>query len=142
MSEHPVAKILPSMTPLTEPFWSGCQRGELLMQHCDDCGNLQYYPRSICSNCNSLSLGWRAVSGEGSVASYTIVRRAISPAYSAPYVVALIDLREGPRMMSAIVGEFEGRLRVGAAVTVRFEPWSDDVKMPVFVLDPITMTDS
>jgi uncharacterized OB-fold protein len=135
MSEHPAEKTLPRVTALTKPFWDGCVAGELRMQHCGDCNHYQYYPRSICSSCGGKALGWNPVSGKGVIASFTIVRRAISPAYAAPYMVALVDLAEGPRMMSIIVDEISDQIVVGAAVTVRFESWGDGLKMPVFILD-------
>ena len=134
MSEHLVEKILPRVTPLTKPFWDSCASGELRMQHCDDCDNYQYYPRSICSGCEGTTLSWRLVSGKGTIASFTVVRRAISAAYPAPYVVALIDLVEGPRMMSMIVDEIVENIAIAAAVTVRFDPWGSGLKMPVFTL--------
>jgi uncharacterized OB-fold protein len=137
MSEHPAEKILPRVTPLTQPFWDGCLAGELRMQHCAQCNDYQYYPRSICSRCGGKELGWDTVSGKGIIASFTIVRRAISGAYTAPYVVALVDLVEGPRMMSMIVDEITDQIAVGAAVTVRFDAWGDGLKMPVFGLDQI-----
>ena len=129
-----VDRILPSPTPLSEPYWQGCREGVLRLQHCDDCQLYQFYPRSLCSHCGGRRLSWRDVSGRGRIASYTIVRRGISPAYEAPYVVALIDLAEGPRMMSWVVGSEPGDVVIGAPVSAEFRAWSDDVSMPVFRL--------
>ena len=76
-------------------------------------------------------------SGAGRVASFTVVRRAVSEAYAAPYVVALVDLAEGPRLMTNIVECAPEAVRVGLDVTVRFEAWADDVTLPVFApVDP------
>ena len=77
---------------------------------------------------------WRAVSGAGRVASFSVVRRGMSPAYAAPYVVALIDLDEGPRMMSSIVGSSPESVAVGATVDVKFEDWGAEHVLPVFSL--------
>jgi uncharacterized OB-fold protein len=66
------------------------------------------------------------------VASFTIVRRAVSQAYDAPYVLALIDLAEGPRMMSQVIDVDIDTMTVGIEVSVAFEAWSDDIDMPVF----------
>ena len=88
----------------------------------------------MCTDCGSDKMEWKAASGAGRIASYTIVRRGISKAYDAPYVVALIDLEEGPRMMSNIVCERPDELEVGAAVAVRFEKWSEELMLPVFSL--------
>jgi uncharacterized OB-fold protein len=74
------------------------------------------------------------VRGEGTIASYTVVRRAVSEAFTAPYVIALIDLAEGPRMMSQIVDTEPEALAVGQTVSVEFEEWSDGIKLPVFKL--------
>ena len=74
------------------------------------------------------------MSGKGTIASYTVVRRAVSEAFTAPYVIALIDLVEGPRMMSQIVDTEPEALAVGQTVSVAFEAWSEDIKLPVFKL--------
>ncbi len=127
-------KIQPRPTALSEPYWQGCREGELRMQFCSACHRYQFYPRVMCSACGAPELEWRALSGRGRIASFTVVRRAVSAAYEAPYIVALIDVEEGPRLMSHVV-EVEAedpRLRVGAPVSVEFRDWSDEVAMPVF----------
>jgi len=100
MNTPEIAKILPPDTLLSRPFWEGCRQQELRLQHCADCHQFQFYPRIVCSHCDGSDLSWRKVTGKGRVASFTIVRRGISRAYEAPYIVALIDLDEGPRMRS------------------------------------------
>jgi hypothetical protein len=129
-----MARILPRPTALSQPYWDGCREGVLRLQRCAGCSRFQFYPRCICSHCHSTRLDWQAVSGRGVLASYTVVQRGISAAYPAPYVVALIDLAEGPRMMSSVIGAEPGQLRVGAAVEVSFVEWSPDIDMPVFRL--------
>jgi uncharacterized OB-fold protein len=130
-----VKRILPSPTPLSEPYWQGCRDGVLRLQHCSGCGRYQFYPRNLCSHCSGRELVWRDASGRGRVATFTVVRRGVSPAYEAPYIVALIDLAEGPRMMSWLVDTEPEDVVIGAPVTVDFEAWSDDVSMPVFRLE-------
>lgn len=132
MSEPELVKTLPPDTELSRPFWEGCRASELRLQHCNDCDRFQFYPRFICSHCNSDVLSWRAVSGQGRVASFTVVRRGISRAYEVPYVVALIDLDEGPRMMSSVVGCDPEAVTVGDIVNVQFESWGADHTLPVF----------
>lgn len=150
MSAPPVARLLPPETELAAPFWEGCRAGELRLQHCAACDRFQFYPRIVCTDCGGSRLAWRAVSGRGRIASFTVVRRGLSPAYPAPYVVALIDLEEGPRLMSNIVSPEMGpevgadagpdgdaepaRVVVGARVEVQFEPWGADWMLPVFRL--------
>ena len=77
-------------------------------------------------------MSWRKVTGKGRVASFTIVRRGISRAYEAPYIVALIDLDEGPRMMSSVVGTEPETVTIGDIVEVQFNQWGEDYLMPVF----------
>ena len=103
------------------------------MQRCEQCARFQFYPRIVCSHCGADSLAWQAVSGRGRVASFTVVRRGISPAYQAPYVVALVDLEEGVRLMSNVVGCDPEQVSVGDAVAVRFESWGAEHVLPVFV---------
>lgn len=106
------------------------------MQFCTACEAYQFYPRVACSACGGSSLDWRQVSGNGRIASFTVVRRGVSSAYETPYIVALIDLEEGPRLMSHVVDvePDDLRLRVGAMVLVKFQDWADEVAMPVFRL--------
>jgi uncharacterized protein len=125
-------KVLPQPSVLTEPYWEACRRGELTMQRCKDCQAYQFYPRTICSHCGGRDVAWSAVSGRGVIKSFTIVRRGISRAYEAPYVLALINLEEGPCMMSSLVDVDPETVVVGARVTVSFESWSTDIEMPVF----------
>ncbi len=129
-------KIQPPVTEIARPYWEGCREGELRLQRCTACERFQFYPRIVCSHCGADSFEWQAVSGRGTVASFTVVRRGISPAYVAPYVVALIDLEEGPRLMSTVVGCEPEAVQVGAAVTVQFEPWGAEHVLPVFTLNP------
>lgn len=132
-------KIMPRPSAVSEPFWQGAREGQLRLQQCDACGHYQFYPRLMCSHCGAQDLTWQRASGRGRVASFTIVRRGISLAYTAPYVVALIDLEEGVRMMSQIQidNPDDGRLMVGAEVRVLFADWADNVVVPVFeLIDP------
>lgn len=134
MTDVPLDKIQPRFTALSEPYWQGCREGELRMQQCAACQRFQFYPRTVCSTCSATDLTWRRLSGKGSIASFTVVRRAVSSAYEAPYIVALVDVEEGPRMMSHIIDiePEDDRLQVGAAVAVDFQDWSAEVVMPVF----------
>ncbi len=129
-------KIQPRPTAVSAPYFEGCRQGVLRLQQCAACGRQQFYPRIVCSHCGADDLQWHAASGAGRIASYTVVRRGVSAAYEAPYVVALIDLAEGPRMMSQIVhiDADDARLRIGASVCVEFQAWSEDIDLPVFKL--------
>ena len=130
-------KALPVPTPESAPYWQGCRESQLLLQRCGACGRHQFYPRAICTACSSASLSWAPASGRGRVKSYTVIRRAVSAAYEpdVPYVVALIELAEGPTLMSNIVDAPLEHVRIGAPVRVRFDAWSDDMRLPVFLLE-------
>ena len=127
-------RTLPPMTELTQTYWEACNAGELKIQQCANCGAHQFYPRTICSHCTSGELAWVTATGRGIIASFTVVRRAISKAYDAPYIVALIDLAEGVRMMSTVIDADPDQVSIGDAVTVDFESWSEDFSLPVFRL--------
>ncbi|MFK8048428.1 MAG: Zn-ribbon domain-containing OB-fold protein [Halioglobus sp.] len=129
-----MSKILPRETELSAPYWQACREGVLKIQHCGNCQQYQFYPRTICSHCESEDVSWSAVSGAGKIASYSIVRRGISASYEAPYVVALIELNEGVMMMSSIQTKEPESVTVGAAVQVVFEDWGENIKMPLFRL--------
>ena len=133
MSATPT-KNVPAPTPETAEYWQGCQRHELLIQRCADCAAHQFYPRILCAACSGRRLAWVQASGRGSVKTFTIVRRAVSQAYAAevPYVVALVDLEEGPTMMSNIVGCGVQEVSIGMPVEVVFEDWAEGVSIPKF----------
>ena len=131
-------RTAPSPGHLSDAFYAGCREGRLLLQHCVACNQWQFYPRIVCSHCGSRELAWGEAEGRGVIASFTVVRHPVSTAYTAPYVVALVDLAEGPRMMSHVVHCDPGDVAVGLAVTVDFEGWSDSLTMPVFKLDSVT----
>ncbi len=133
-----MTKILPRETQLSAPYWEGAREGKLLLQRCDDCARFQFYPRNHCSHCGGEALTWTPASGEGTVRSCTVVRRGISKAYEAPYVVALVALAEGVTMMSGIQTASPESVKIGAAVSVVFEPWGEDIQMPMFRLQEET----
>ena len=134
MSE--TTKIQPRPTAVSEPYWQGCRDKELVLQFCTICNKHQFYPRIVCSRCGTSEIEWQKASGQGTIASFTVVRRGVSESYTAPYVVALIDLAEGVRMMSQVLtsNPDDVRLRVGAKVAVAFVKWSTEIIVPVFTL--------
>jgi len=131
-----MAKPVPRPTPTEKAFYEGCRRSQLLLQQCDDCRHVIFYPRTHCDQCHSEQLSWHASSGHGVIASFTIVRRGVSADFEAPYVIALIDLDDGPRMMSQIIDCDPELIRVDQRVTVDFAPWSEEITLPVFKLHP------
>jgi uncharacterized OB-fold protein len=119
MSEY--IKPLPKPSPVSAPFWEAARRHELKLQYCVACKAFIYYPRDRCPDCFSEGMEWRPVSGRGKVYSYTVVRRASSRAFAdGPYVLAIVELEEGPRMTTNIVAPPE-QVRVEMPVTVCFD---------------------
>jgi uncharacterized OB-fold protein len=101
----PPAKPLPAPSPVSQPFWDGLREGKLCIQRCLACKKNVFYPRTICPQCLSDRLEWWTASGRGKLYSYTIVRRAMNPAFQAevPYVFAIVELEEGPRVTTNVV---------------------------------------
>ncbi len=116
-------KPVPPVTPETAPWWAGCARGELLLQRCAACGHKQHYPRQLCAACGHRELVWEAASGRGRIRSYTVIRRAVSAAFAedTPYVVALIELEEGPTLMTNLLHCDPEALAIGQPVRALFE---------------------
>lgn len=127
-------KHFPRPTPETEEYWAGCRQHVLRLQHCQDCGQRQFYPRIICSQCMSRKLEWISASGAAELVSYSICHRPVSKAYSddVPYVIALVKLEEGPTMMTNVVQCPHDQLAVGMDLTVTFQDWSEEISMPMF----------
>ena len=115
--------------PTTIEFWEAAKRKELVLQHCKDCDHYQFYPRPFCLDCESTNLEWKQVSGDGTVYSMTEVHVKISPEYEPPYVVALVELDEGPRMVGSIV---DGEARIGDRVKLLWRDREDAPPLPVW----------
>ncbi len=134
MSE-PKPRPAPRPDPESAAFWAATLDGQLVVQRCTSCGHHQLYARAHCLVCRS-SVEWVTASGQGTIYSYTVIRQNFSRAFRdlLPYVVALVDLAEGPRLMTNIVGCAPEEVHIGAAVQVRFEPVSDGAALPMFAL--------
>ncbi|HMN80885.1 MAG TPA: Zn-ribbon domain-containing OB-fold protein [Burkholderiaceae bacterium] len=105
------------------PYWEGAKEKRLMIRRCRACSVTHFLPRHLCPACWSEDLEWIQSSGRGIVHSFTVIRRAPMEAYrkQVPYVVALVDLEEGPRMMANILGADALETRIGDAVTVCYE---------------------
>jgi uncharacterized OB-fold protein len=119
------APPLPQPDALTHPFWEACRRRVLEVSCCGDCGHLFLPPGPRCPRCWSAELAPRSVSGKGRVYSFAVYRRSYHPALRAPYVVALVELDEGPRLISNLVGCAPEEVRIDMPVRVRFEEIGD-----------------
>ena len=128
------AKPLPIPTADSEPFWDGCKRGELLLQRCTSCQSYRHPPSPRCRNCLSPEQEWVRASGRGTVYSYVVVHQPLGPAWQAevPYIVAIVELAEGPHMLSNIVDVAIDRVSVGMPLAVCFQPATDEIVLAKF----------
>jgi uncharacterized OB-fold protein len=126
-------RILPRLTDLNRPFWTGGEDGELRFLRCSDCGYLNHPPTPICPRCHSKALAPHAVSGQATVHTFTVNHQPWMPGPELPYVVAVVDLPEqdGLRLTTNIVGCAPDEVHIGMPVEVTFEH-HDDVWIPLF----------
>jgi uncharacterized OB-fold protein len=128
------AKAVPVPTPNTKPFWEGTQAGELRMQRCTGCASHFLYPRPNCPSCGSTQTEWVKASGRATLYSYVINHMA-APGWEGevPYVIAVVKLAEGPRMMSNLVGVAPdpAALVLDMPLEVTFEP-RGNMMLPLF----------
>ncbi len=128
-----VPRPVPHPDARSQPFFDAAERGELLLQHCPDCGRWAWPVATRCPSCFGGHLAWRGASGLGTLYSYVVVHQLVDPglADEIPYNVALVDLDEGVRVVSNVVGLADEDLRIGQRLTVTFEP-SGDTVIPKF----------
>lgn len=112
---------LPHPSPLTQPFWDATKRGELVLQRCSTCHAYVWTPQDACRNCLTETLEWTPVSGRGNVYTFVVLHKAAHPAFQAPYTIAVIDLEEGPRILSDITEIDPSGVEIGMPVEVAFE---------------------
>ncbi len=107
----------------TRAYWEGAGRHELVLQRCGDCGVVQHRPRAICASCLSSALQHFVSSGRGQVYTFTVTHQNGVPPFrdAVPYVLAYVDLEEGPRLMTNIVGCDPGDVAIGMDVVVDFQ---------------------
>jgi uncharacterized OB-fold protein len=119
----------------TKPYWDAAREHRLVIQRCQACQQAIFYPRSLCPHCMSDQIAWIDASGTGTIYSFTVVHRAPAQfAEDAPYVVALIDLAEGVRLMSSVVDCAPSDVRIGARVEVTFDDVTPEITLPKFRL--------
>lgn len=122
----------PAISPDTEFFWEGARRGELLIQRCTACSTLRHPSRPMCGECSSLDWDTVRATGRGEVYSFTVHHHPPVPGFEIPYVVALIQLEEGTRIVSNVVGIAPDEVRIGMPVEVDFQTFTDDLTLPLF----------
>ena len=132
----------PPVGPDSGPFWEATRQGRLLLQWCNACERAIFYPRAFCPHCSAGAEGleWRPASGRGTVYAAGVEHRpdAVGATFSGgqPFCVALVELDEGVRVLSNVVGCPPGEVRCGMAVVVTWEPLSDGRQLPLFTPAP------
>lgn len=123
-----VGKLLPVPTRTSAPFWEGLRRHEVLIQRCADCGQWVFYPRSNCSCCLSGNLEWEPVSGNGTIYSFSIARVATLAEFAdqVPQLLIVVELDEGVRVNSVLVGAVPESISIGMPVRPVFVAGADD----------------
>lgn len=129
-------KPLPTLSDDNRPFWEAAQQEELRMQQCLDCHHVRYPINHVCPKCLSERAEWKRLSGRGTVFSYIVFHQVYHAGFArdVPYNVAMIQLEEGPRMISNVVGVPTDAVKVGDAVEVCFDKVTDEVTIPRFRL--------
>ncbi len=124
---------LPQPTPETKHFWEGTQAGEIRLQRCDDCAKVYFPPRPFCPGCASRKVSVFKASGKARLYSYVIHHRP-APGFTPPYAIAVVELEEGPRMMTNIVGcpQTPEALPLDMALEPAFEKMNDEITLPLF----------
>jgi uncharacterized OB-fold protein len=124
----------PIVTDDSRDFWDAARDGRLVAQRCSDCRQLRHPPRPMCPHCQWVGYEQVALAGTGSIYSYTILHHPQNPAFTYPVIAVLVDLDEGVRVLSNLVGVEPDAVRIGSRVRVTFEATTDDMAVPVFEL--------
>lgn len=129
----PPSRPIPKPTPETQHFWDGTRAGELRIQHCSDCDHTYFPPRPFCPECSSRSVEVVVASGRATLYSYVIHHREV-PGFTPPYAIAVVELAEGPRMMTNIVDceQTPEALQLDMELEVTFEAVSEEISLPQF----------
>ncbi len=132
-----IDRPLPSpITPEARPFWDGLRAQKLLLPKCRACGHVFFYPRAVCPRCQARDIGWTQASGKGTLHAFEIAYQAFNKAWKIqpPYVLAMVELAEGPRMMTNLVNvEPDPRaIRCDMPVRVVFSKLTDEITLPLF----------
>ncbi len=130
MSEY--AKPLPVLDDLSRVYWKAAREGRLLLQRCRACGEHQFYPRRHCVHCFAPDTEWVDAKGTGRLHTFSVVYRTATPGFGedVPYVFAIVELEEGPRLTVNVVDTPLEELRCDVPVRVVFTSATDDFALP------------
>ncbi len=126
-------RAVPTPTPETAHFWAGAREGELRLQRCDACDHTYFPPRPFCPECSSRDVSVFGASGRATLYSY-VINHLKSPGYTPPFAIAVVELEEGPRMMSNILDcdQTPEALVLDMALEVTWEQLTDEITLPQF----------
>ena len=127
-------KPLPVLEGLSGEFYAWCRQGELRFQRCTDCGTFRHVPRQLCADCNSFAWEWARSSGRGAVYTWTVVQRALHPAFldATPMAPVVVEMEEGVRLLGNMIDCAPQELAIGMSVEVEFEAVTPEVSLPRF----------
>ena len=127
-------KPLPAPSEVSQPYWDGLKAGGVRVQRCTTCGEYVFYARPFCTKCLSEALEWVTLSGRGRVYTFTVVRRAMNPAFAddVPYVYAIVELEEGPRVMTNVVNCGVEAVRVDMPVKAVYDSVTSEITLLKF----------
>lgn len=124
------------LTPEAKPYWDGLKQGKLMVPRCNACGKPFFYPRVACPLCHGRDIGWLEASGRGRLHSFAIAHQSINRAMKVPppYILAMVQLDEGPRMLTNLVNvpADPAQLRCEMPVRVVFAKQTEDVTIPLW----------
>src|SRR4051812_12128334 len=120
------------MTPDTQFFWDGLKAHKLLIQRCGQCSMLRHPPRPMCPRCNSLTWDTIESSGRGTVFSFVMPQHPTYPWFEYPYIVALVELDEGTRLVTNLIDIEPEGASIGMAVEVRYTEFDGELVLPLF----------
>ena len=135
MSIEFVTRFTPNPDGLTAEFYGHLAAGKLALQRCDACHVWRHPPRILCGQCGSSSWQWTPTSGRGSVYTWTVTHQMLVPPFAddLPYAVVVVELEEGPRLVTAVRGIEHAALRLGLPVELRIAHVSDTIALHYFV---------
>ena len=130
----PYNKPLPQPNGDTKPFWDGCKQHQLRFQRCKDCKHVRWPPSIVCPMCYSYDTEWVVASGKGKVYTFAVYRQAYHEAFrdDIPYITAIVELQEGPHLLTNIVGCNPEQVECDMPVEVVWENITEEFSLPKF----------
>jgi uncharacterized protein len=134
MARKDYKKPLPRLDEENRWFWEACARHELYLQKCATCGTLRFYPRALCPSCLSSETEYVRASGRGKIYTFTVTHQNQAPGFrdELPYVMAYVELDEGPRILTNVIHTPPDAVKIGMPVEVVFEDIDEDLAIPKF----------